>query len=534
MKICMIAAENGSIPGAKVGGLGDVLRDIPRALAQLGHEVDVIMPGYRYFPRTTGAGSRAPLEVHFRGDPLNVEVSSLDMPESGVRCWFLDHPLFAAGSPGRIYCDDPPERPYATDASRFALFGAAACQFILEGRSGACNVIHLHDWHAAFVAILARYEPRYQALRDSPLVFTIHNLAMQGIRPLRGDESALESWFPALPYKRKEIVDPRYPDCFNPVRAAINLCDKVHTVSPTYAREIRKSDNPEIGFHGGEGLERDLRRAHRARKLSGILNGCEYGEPDLALPSGEEFINAVRRQIIHWIGDSPQVDSSHYIALERLARWREQPPAHWVTSISRLTPQKVALFQVAMENGASCLENILAALPRDHVFVLLGSGDADVESFLVRRAARSDNFLFIKGYSEPLSEAIYGLGSLFLMPSSFEPCGISQMLAMRAGQPCLAHRVGGLKDTIINNVDGFTFTGRDPVLQATAFVRGLKQALRLKSRSPKRWAEICRTASKRRFSWTDSAREYCDLLYAGLHAKSAKDPSVAKTGPNSQ
>ena len=171
-----------------------------------------------------------------------------------------------------------------------------------------------------------------------------------------------------------------------------------------------------------------------------------------------------------------------------------------------------------MENGNSCLENLLAELPGDHVFVMLGSGDAEIEGFLTRISARAGNFLFLKGYSEPLSRMIYALGGLFLMPSSFEPCGIGQMLAMRAGQPCLAHRVGGLKDTIENNVDGFTFAGRDRAHQADAFVSKFRQALSLKRRSPRRWAEIRRSAAARRFSWKDSARQYCEQLYGGRSA----------------
>ena len=147
-------------------------------------------------------------------------------------------------SAGRIYCNDPPERPFASDASKFALFGAAGCQLLAEDRLGKVDVIHLHDWHAAFAAMLIRSDPRYALLGDARLVVTIHNLAMQGIRPFARDDSSLDAWFPGLKFDRKAIADPRYPNCFNPLRAAINLCDKVHTVSPAYAREIRKSINP--------------------------------------------------------------------------------------------------------------------------------------------------------------------------------------------------------------------------------------------------------------------------------------------------
>ena len=368
-------------------------------------------------------------------------------------------------------------RPFATDANKFALFGAAACELLGAARLGSFDAIHLHDWHAAFAALLIRFDPRFAMLAGNRLVFTIHNLALQGIRPFVDDESSLADWFPGLSCDRDAIADPRYPDCVNPMRAAINLCDKVHAVSPNYAAEIRKSNRAEIGFHGGEGLERDLQRAHRAGKLRGILNGCEY-PPARGAPSATKFIEAARRSVIRWIGESEQVDSGHFIALERLARWRGKAPTNWITSISRLTPQKTALFQTTMENGESCLENILGALPKDHALVMLGSGDAEIERFLTSCAADCENFLFLRGYSEDLSQMIYALGDLFLMPSSFEPCGIGQMLAMRAGQPCLAHRVGGLSDTIKDNVDGFLFAGQDPPRQAARLRRKTQASAR--------------------------------------------------------
>ena len=509
MKICMIAAENGAIPGAKVGGLGDVIRDIPRALAALGHEVEVIMPAYGRFAAESGAAPEASIRADFCGQSCELAVARLEY--GGLRCWLLDHPLFAQA--GRIYCNDPPGRPFATDASKFALFCAGAGALLCSGRLGEPDVIHLHDWHTALVALLARCDPAFHPIADTRLVFSIHNLAMQGIRPFADDESSLETWFPELEYDREAIIDPRYGDCFNPLRCAINLCDRVHTVSPTYAREIRRASRFEAGFHGGEGLEGDLGRAHRQRRLSGILNGCDYSADAPTPPTVEQFIDEANGQLLAWMAADAQVDNSHLTALETLLRWRRQPPRHWLTAISRLTPQKVALFQVQMENGASCLENLLSELPPDHALVLLGSGDAEIEDFLTEAAAAHENFLFLKGYSESLSESMYGLGELFLMPSSFEPCGIGQMLAMRAGQPCLAHRVGGLKDTIANNIDGFSFTGRDPAHQAAAFLRKLRQALKLKHRTPRQWQAIRKAAATRRFDWEDSAREYCELLY---------------------
>ena len=516
MKICMVAAENGAIPGAKAGGLGDVIRDVPAALTELGHEVDIIMPGYGRFAEDTGAEPMPPLEPLFRGQRLEVKLSRLQI--GGVTCHLLDHPLLTPARPGQIYHDDSPDRPFAADASRFALFCAGACELL---RESPADVIHLHDWHAALVAVLARFDPAYQSLAEARLVFTIHNLAMQGIRPFAHDESSLAAWFPDLAFDLDAVIDPRYGDCFNPLRAAINLCDRVHTVSPTYAGEIRRPSRPEQGFYGGEGLEADLRRAHRQRRLRGILNGCAYRKDAPGRTTPEQFIDEAGAQLFRWLRSASQVDHSHLTALERLMEWQRKPPRHWLSAISRLTPQKVALLQQPLQQtlqkprpgGASCLEKLLADLPPDHALVLLGGGDGEIEDFLAQVAADNSNFLFLKGYSEALSEVIYGLGELFLMPSSFEPCGIAQMLAMRAGQPCLAHRVGGLKDTINDGIDGFTFSGRDPARQAAAFLRKLRQALKLKQDDPRQWRAIRGAAAARKFHWADSARQYVESLY---------------------
>ncbi len=517
MKIRMVAAENGAIPGAKAGGLGDVIRDVPVALAELGHEVDIIMPGYGRFAEDTGAEPMPPLEPLFRGQRLEVKLSRLKIGAGAgaeVNCHLLDHPLLTPARPGQIYHDDSPDRPFAADASRFALFCAGACELL---RESPADVIHLHDWHAALVAVLARFDPAYRSLAQARLVFTIHNLAMQGIRPFAHDESSLAAWFPDLAFDSDAVIDPRYGDCFNPLRAAINLCDRVHTVSPTYAGEIRRPSRPEQGFYGGEGLEPDLQRAHRQRRLRGILNGCHYRARPPGRTKPEQFIDRASAQLFRWMRSASEVDHSRLTALERLMGWQCKPPRHWLTAISRLTPQKVALLQQPLQQsgpgGASCLEELLADLPPDHALVLLGGGDGEIEDFLARVAADNGNFLFLKGYSEALAEAIYSLGELFLMPSSFEPCGIAQMLAMRAGQPCLAHRVGGLKDTIQNNIDGFTFSGRDPARQAAAFLRKLRQALKLKRSDPGQWRAIRRAAAARRFHWADSARRYVELLY---------------------
>jgi len=161
------------------------------------------------------------------------------------------------------------------------------------------------------------------------------------------------------------------------------------------------------------------------------------------------------------------LQSADYQADQRLQLWQcdkhtgnETPvdsPQHIITSIGRLTEQKVRLYTSELEDGGNTLDHLLATLGERGIFILIGSGDPEYEAFFTRMAARHNNFLFLNHYAERLSRQLYASGDLFVMPSSFEPCGISQMLAMREGQPCLVHAVGGLKDTVSHGSNGFTF-----------------------------------------------------------------------------
>lgn len=523
MKILMAAAENDALPGGKVGGIGDVVRDIPLALAELGHTVEVVTPGYGTFSQARGAQWVVQLQVKFQGrwQPVDLFQVPAKASHNGVTHWVLEHPLFAVGGPGVIYCNDPDDRPFATDASKFALYCASVAQAIVDGVFQQLDVLHLHDWHAALVSVLRAFDPSYAALKTIHTVYTIHNLALQGVRPLRNDESSLHSWFPDLHYEPELINDPRATDCINPMRAGINLCQKIQAVSPSYAGEIQVASKPEQGYYGGEGLEADLKKAAAKGRLHGILNGCEYPEqppPRLALG---ELSELAERELLQWIGAAPTMQSAHHIAGLRLARLtatntttQQAGKAPFVvTSVGRLTAQKVLLLQHVMEDGETALDHLLNTLGSAGVLLLLGNGDARLEQFLTRVAARRDNFIFLKGYSETLSNAVYASGDLFLMPSSFEPCGISQMLAMRAGQPCLVHGVGGLKDTVRDRKDGFVFAGDSLASQAGNMIKTFRTALNTWQKKPKTWASLAAAAAAARFTWRDAADEVIRHLY---------------------
>ncbi|MEW6997136.1 glycogen synthase [Colwelliaceae bacterium BS250] len=530
MKILMVAAENDALPQGKVGGIGDVVRDIPLALAAIGQTVDVVIPGYGSFSKLSGAEHITSLQVMFGGQEHAVDIfkvsldnlsnnasaKSSNISSSNVTQWVIEHPMFAVGGIGKIYCDDPDNRPFASDATKFALFSAAVAKAVIRDVFGQIDVLHLHDWHTAMVTVLRAFDPEYQALQAIKTVYTIHNLALQGIRPIDGDESSLKAWFPNLPFDHNQINDPRYHHCFNPMRSGINLSDKVHAVSPTYAKEILSPSNHEHGIFGGEGLEGDLRNAAEKGRLHGILNGCEYPDNAITRLNLTELMALSENEVVKWIADKPLVDNAHLIALTRLKqlaikKYKKQPLV--ITSVGRITDQKMRLFQQIMQNGETALEQLLNTLSGDGVFILLGSGDKQLENFLTEIASTKTNFVFLKGYSEALSENIYNSGDLFLMPSSFEPCGISQMLSMRAGQPCLAHSVGGLSDTIIHDQDGFTFNGDNPLHQAENMLSCFQTVIAQKKQNQKAWNKISKNALKARFLWRDAAQDYIKYLY---------------------
>jgi len=514
--ILMVAAENGALPGGKVGGIGDVLRDVPAALVKSGCAVSVVTPAYGVFGKLAGAKRIKTLTVRFGGIPQALELFRLPGAGSGkkVRQYAIEHPLFSHCGAGRIYCDDGPGRPFESDASKFALFCLAVAEAVVREHFAAVDILHLHDWHAAFLLILRRYDPRYEALAKIRCVYSIHNLEVQGIRPFEKHISALEAWYPGLNYDRRQLADPRWPDCVNPTASAIRLADAVHTVSPTYAEEILRPGDSGKGIHGGEGLHRDLRAASKEKRLFGILNGCVYPRNTAAAADDWASLTKLMRVLVmRWSSRADTLASAHFIALESLSKLPPTRPAMLVTSVGRVTAQKIQLMRTPSSDGKPALNAALDALGEDGVMLVIGSGDPEYEHFLAETMVDHANFIYLRGYSEELAETFYRQGDLFFMPSSFEPCGISQMLALRAGQPCLVHRVGGLRDTVEDGRTGFAFEGSTLTGQADALVAAMQRALTLYREQPEKWQAMREAAAKMRFTWADSIEAYKKKLY---------------------
>ncbi|MCY4611347.1 MAG: glycogen/starch synthase [Gammaproteobacteria bacterium] len=516
--ILLLAAENGALPHGKVGGVGDVMRELPIALARRGLEPVVLTPAYGLLDEFPDTKQIASVNVGFGGVAESVDLYEIPLdPDTGVRHCVLDHACFQPNGPGIIYCDDGDDAPFETDGGKFAFFCAAAAAAICEGALEAPDVVHLHDWPAALFLALREFDPVLSPLKKIRTVYTIHNLALQGVRPLDGYDSSLHAWFPHLTFETETVADPRWEDCVNPMAAAIRLADGVNTVSSVYAEEITRPSAPERGYSGGEGLEEDLGKAQSEGRLAGILNGCEYPEQPAPAPEWSRVVEVMQSELMRWQGEQGEI-RAHARATERLDTLSSRRPGILLTSIGRIATQKVQLLREEAGEGGSALATLLESLGDDAWFIMLGTGDPDCEAFLADHAAVHPNFLYLQGYSDELSDLLYRAGDLFLMPSQFEPCGISQMIAMRAGQPCVVHGVGGLKETVEDDVTGFTFGGDTPRMQAASFLDRVREALELRRSSPERWEKICRAAAAARFDWDASAAKYEQVLYESGHA----------------
>ncbi|WP_462152777.1 glycogen synthase [Pseudoalteromonas xiamenensis] len=511
MHIVMVAAENDALPNCKVGGVADVVRDIPKALAGFEHQVSVIVPDYGQTSLTRQFV--ADIAVPFRQHLETATLWKVSSAECNVSQYVVGHSLFSQHG-GDIYCNDEGFRPFATDATKFAFFSAAVCEVLEHKLIPDADVVHLHDWHAATVATLARFSRRFEHLASKRLVYTVHNLALQGIRPFKGDDSSLEAWFPTLSYDGRSICDHSAPHCYNPMRAGIQLCDKVHVVSPTYAKEVMNPSVPEHGFFGGERLEVDMQEASHVGKLAGIINGCDYSTGSPGTETLADFLGQSEEQIFRWMAKFGELKSTYYIAHQRISQWlKEDFSGPLITSVGRLTDQKAFLLRQPLNSGITldALADVVSQC--DGRMVILGSGDGHIEYLFTQVMARHKNVLFLNGYGQGIGDMLYHLGDIFLMPSSFEPCGISQMLAMREGQPCVVHQVGGLADTVKHGATGYTFSGYNIDEQVHNLIEVFKEAVNDAAQNNERYQHIKGSAQSQRFEWHFIAEQYLHLLY---------------------
>ncbi len=520
LNILIVASENGGLLGAKVGGLGDFVKDFSSALVEQSCQVSVVIPSYGFLHRSPSSQFLSTINFPFSRQKEEAQIFQVaGKTANEVKQIVIHHPrLVSLDKNGQyeIYHHEVDSEPCKTDALRYALFCTAVAQGIEQGIFGHLDCVHLNDWHTACLLILRTYHPNYQVLRKIRTVYTINNLSYQGMRPFAGSESSLDAWYPDLEYNRDKLADPRVSDYVNLMKAGIQLADAISTDSPSYAQEILcPSEAPR--FYGGEGLEKELLVAKEQDRLFGILLGCEY-PTNCIIPkiTFSEFISLLKSEIIRWEQTSKALDTNRSLAYKRLTElsyFSDKPPII-LTSVCRIVEQKLYLMKASGKKFLSGITGILEGLGKEGIYILLGTGNQEYEDFLTEIASQFDNFVFLNGFgSEDCASALYANGDLFLMPSSYEPCGISQMLAMRDAQPCLVHKVGGLKDTVIDGVNGFVFEGDSIYEQVDNLVLSCRKAIELKLNHPTTWQEICQKAQKSRFLWKDTVSQYLENVY---------------------
>ncbi len=504
-----VSAENDAIPDCKAGGMGDVVRDVPRNIAEKGDKVHVITPSYSRLHRNGGT-LRTKLNFELRGIIYTAELYEV-IPKkefANIHHYVIHHPEIEAGDIAHIYHNDPKE-PFFNDALKFIIFCASVAEAIKKGAFGKLDVVHLHDWHTSLLLFLRAYHPAYSMLEKTRFVYTIHNLAIQGIRPFHNNYSSLQNWFPNIPIDYEKLKDPRYEDCINLMAVGIRLADAVHTVSPSYKDDVLKPSKPPE-FIGGEGLEKDLQLADQEDRLFGILNGCNYKNIRVA-EKGHIYKNTIRA-IFQWLQQESKKYKADFLAHtgEKVIDILEKRPTFLCSSVARLTEQKFYFFKRSPEAFEQILEKLLKI---NGVFMLLGTGAPEYEELFRGLSYKHKNFIFTNGQSEDLIDSIYLESDLYFMPSLFEPCGISQMLAMRNGNPCYVHHTGGLKDTVEHMHTGFSFDGNSYGEKIKHMLEGMDTAIDVFCNDQEQWSRIQLAAKKMRFTWKKSVDEYYLKLY---------------------
>lgn len=457
MKIIHIAAE--IAPAAKVGGLGDVVYGLARAFSLMGNNVSVVIPFYASLNRH----AIEDLKFLEQCDPYSVWEGRVD----GFKIYFIEIPGAFTGS--SIYGG-------ANEKSDFIHFSWYAFQWVSK-QAEKPDVIHLHDWHVSAIPLFAKGAYK--------IIGTIHNFDYQGIT----ERHLIERFgvnlhdFPGIEQEEHTI---------NLLKALILYSHRVNTVSATYAKEALYTSE-------GRGLQDTLK--HVNGRFSGILNGIDY---DYWNPETDMYL--------------PHHYSSHDIEPKKLLKHelRERTGLAHNTRplmgiVSRLVPQKgIHLMTHAIERAG------------DYGYQIVMSGsayDPETKSLFERlqqQFATDPNVRIHLGYDEKLAQWIYGASDMFLIPSLFEPCGLTQLISLRYGSVPVVRHTGGLADTVIDidtpgksflHANGFSFTDPTPAAMDAALAR----AMHLWHGNPLQWTALQRQGMEQDFSWKKSAQQYLDL-----------------------
>ena len=450
MRILFVGAE--AAPIAKVGGMGDVIGALPKVLRQLGHDVRIFLPYYGFLQEKMDI----PSEPIWSGFAMFQDFSVYEtvLPDTDIPLYLFGHLAFSGRS---IYGGED-------EAWRFTLFANGAAEFAWNYWKP--QVIHCHDWHTGMIPVWMHQDP------DISTVFTIHNLAYQG------------PWREAL---EKMTWCPWYMQGDNTMAAAVQFANRVTTVSPTYARQIQTPIY-------GENLEGLL--SYISGNLVGIVNGIDT---EVYNPAKDAYLKQ------NFTPETIEKRLANKIALQEEVGLQVSRNAFVMGMVTRLVEQK------GIDLVMQILDRFLTYT--DAQLIILGTGDRYYETQLWEMTSRFRGRMSLHLlYSDALSRRIYGGADALLMPSRFEPCGISQLMAMRYGCIPMVRRTGGLVDTVSfhdpiqEKGTGFSFDRYEPLDLFTCMIRTWESF-----RYKQDWQKLQQRAMTQDFSWYKSALEYLKI-----------------------
>jgi starch synthase len=472
-------------PHAKAGGLADVIGSLPAGLAANGARVCVVLPAYKTLLqklKTERVAGDFAVEVGARSYSFTLFTA---MGAGGLPIYLIGNEGFF-GRDG-IYGEGG--RDYADNLQRFVFFGRAAATVLAEIIKP--DVIHSHDWHASVLPIVIRADPRLrEKFARTVSVFTIHNLAFQGIFDA-GEFPLLN-----LDWSYFSIDCLEFYGRVNLMKGAVVLSDAVTTVSPTYAREV--TTDPELGF----GLDGVLRA--KGDRFVGILNGADYNEWN---PATDDYVAA------RYSPADPKGKRLCNRDLRDRIKLPEENGEPLVGMVSRMTPQK------GFDLLARCLDEVLNLKLQ---LAILGSGDPEMEErFRDAEHRHPKSLRVVIGFDNAVAHKIQAGCDMFLMPSRFEPCGLTQMYALKYGTIPVVRATGGLADTIVefdskSGVgNGFAFKGYNQ----DELIAAMRRAVETYAK-PELWRRLQENAFGADFSWDRAAQNYLALFQRlGAHAQ---------------
>lgn len=468
MNILFVSTE--ASPFAKSGGLGDVIGSLPRELVNQGIDARVILPLYKnikenYIEKMTFLGEYE-TSLSWRRPYCGI----FQMEYEKVTFYFIDNEQY-------FYRDS--YYGYFDDAERFGFFSKAVLDMLPEFPFKP-DILHCSDWETALIPVylktVFKTDDRYAQLKT---VFTIHNIEYQG----QFDGAILVDVL-GIPEEYRSVLD--YKKDVNYMKGAVVTCDKLTTVSPSYAEEIT------YPFYG-RGLEGIIKE--NEYKLCGILNGIDT---ELFNPWKDKKI------AVKYSKRTPEKKKLNKLALQKELGLKEDADIPMIAMIGRLVAHK----------GIDLVENVFDEMMLEEVqMVVLGSGTPEYEKFFIAKAeAYGDRMAMIQGFSADLANRIYAGADLFLMPSLSEPCGLAQMISARYGTISIVRQTGGLQDSIIpyNKQDktgnGITFIS----VNAHDMLGAVKRAIELYWDKPN-WKVIMQNAFMTDFSWKKSSLAYMEI-----------------------